>query len=278
MDIDIDPKILEEIRKLSLSSDVKFNRFFSDLTPETRSVLETIIRHYIPGIKRIRSMTVQKHAFHDKGGGLIADIAMEMMNGETIWVEMQNWNGKKEEVKFSRWEHERNLQLKKSKEKGCYLLVLLNTNESEGKRKIWDGFRDIESIRYSMKPDYHDTQMDEEIFPGEADGVIMILNMERLSRRKDTLGDIFHDLLVPGNVELKNRDMEKRRKEVFTEEEEIAMCYEEQKMHERLLDAALEKHRIKDIKFMHSLGASAEEISKGIDIPLNKVKKILEME
>ena len=48
MDNDIDPKILEEIRKLSISSNVKFNRFFGDLTPETKNVLETIIRHYIP--------------------------------------------------------------------------------------------------------------------------------------------------------------------------------------------------------------------------------------
>ena len=57
--------------------------------------------------------------------------------------------------------------------------------------------------------------MDEEIFPEEADGVITFLNTERLSRRKDTLGDIFHGLLIPGNEELKNKDMEKRRKEVF---------------------------------------------------------------
>ena len=62
--------------------------------------------------------------------------------------------------------------------------------------------------------------MDEETFPEEADGVITFLNTERLSRRKDTLGDIFHDLLIPGNEELKNKDMEKRRKEVFTEDEE----------------------------------------------------------
>ena len=62
--------------------------------------------------------------------------------------------------------------------------------------------------------------MDEEIFHEEADGVITFLNTERLSRRKDTLGDIFHDLLIPGNEELKNKDMEKRRKEVFTEDEE----------------------------------------------------------
>ena len=54
--------------------------------------------------------------------------------------------------------------------------------------------------------------MGEEIFPEEADGVIMLLNIERLSRRKDTLGDIFHDLLIPGNEEMKNKDMEKRRK------------------------------------------------------------------
>ena len=43
--------------------------------------------------------------------------------------------------------------------------------------------------------------MDEEIFPEEADGVITFWNTERLSRRKDTLGDIFHDLLIPGNEE-----------------------------------------------------------------------------
>ena len=57
--------------------------------------------------------------------------------------------------------------------------------------------------------------MKEEIFLEEADGVIMFLNTERLSRRKDTLGDIFHDLLIPVNEELKNKDMEKRIKEVF---------------------------------------------------------------
>ena len=39
MDNDIDPKIMEEIRKLSLSSNVKFNRFFGDLTPETKMYL-----------------------------------------------------------------------------------------------------------------------------------------------------------------------------------------------------------------------------------------------
>ena len=49
--------------------------------------------------------------------------------------------------------------------------------------------------------------MDEEIFPEEADGVITFWNTERLSRRKDTLGDIFHDHLIPGNEELKNKDM-----------------------------------------------------------------------
>ena len=60
MDNDIDPKILEEIRKLSISSNVKFNRFFGDLTPETKNVLETIIRHYIPKLKSIKNLTIQK--------------------------------------------------------------------------------------------------------------------------------------------------------------------------------------------------------------------------
>ena len=57
--------------------------------------------------------------------------------------------------------------------------------------------------------------MDEENIPEEAGGVFMFLNIERLFRRKDTIVDIFHDLLIPGNEEMKNKDMEKRRKEVF---------------------------------------------------------------
>ena len=38
----------------------------------------------------------------------------------------------------------------------------------------------MEAIRYPMKPDYHDGGMNEEIFPEEADGVIIFLNTERL--------------------------------------------------------------------------------------------------
>ena len=64
-------------------------------------------------------------------------------------------------------------------------------------------------ISYILCKDYHESIMDEEIFLEEADGVIMFLNTERLSRRKDTLGDIFHDLLIPGNEEFKNKDMKK---------------------------------------------------------------------
>ena len=56
------------------------------------------------------------------------------------------------------------------------------------------------------------------------------------------------------------------------------MSYEERKMHERLLEYALEKIRIKDIKFMASCGISAEDISKGTQLQLEKVKKILETE
>ena len=272
--MDFDPKILEKIRKFSLSSDIKFNRFFSELTPETKRILETIIRHYIPGVKRIKSMVVQKYAAHDKGRGRITDIEIEMMDGENIWVEMQNWNEKKEEIRFRRWDDERHLQLKKAKGRRCYLFVLFNTKEDEEEYRVWNGFRDTESIRYAMKPNYHNREMDEEIFPEEANGVIMFLNMEKLSRRKDALGDIFHDLLVSGNVELKNKDMETRRKEVFTEEEETRMCYEERK----LVEEMTEEYRIKDIKFMYSEGISPEKISKGINYPLEKVKKILEME
>ena len=62
MDYNIDPEILDEIRKLSLSSNTKFHRFFGDLTPETKKVLETIIRHYIPGVKSIKRMIIQKYS------------------------------------------------------------------------------------------------------------------------------------------------------------------------------------------------------------------------
>ena len=110
----------------------------------------------------------------------------------------------------------------------------------------------------------------------------MLLNTEKLSKRSDALGDIFSDLLVPGNVELKNKYMEKRRKEVFTEEEVRKMCYEEQKLVEKfakeIAEEIAEKKRIPDIKFMASRGISAEDISEGTQLPLEKVKKILETE
>ena len=56
------------------------------------------------------------------------------------------------------------------------------------------------------------------------------------------------------------------------------MSYEERKMHERLIEYALEKKRAQDIKFMYSEGISPERIAKGINLPLEKVKKILETE
>ena len=74
------------------------------------------------------------------------------------------------------------------------------------------------------------------------------------------------------------KDMEKRRKEIFTEEEVIKMCYEEQKLVEKFAEEIAEKKRIPDIKFMASRGISAEDISEGTQLPLEKVKKILETE
>ena len=114
--------------------------------------------------------------------------------------------------------------------------------------------------------------MGEEIIPEEAGGVIMFLNIEKLSRRKDTLGDIFHDLLIPGNEELKNKDMGKRRKEVFIEEEERKTCNEKQK----LVDKFTEENRVSDIKFMFSEGISPERIAEVTKLSLEKIKKILE--
>ena len=56
------------------------------------------------------------------------------------------------------------------------------------------------------------------------------------------------------------------------------MSYEERKMHERLIEYALERILIKDIKFMYAEGISPERIAKGVNLPLEKVKKILETE
>ena len=77
--------------------------------------------------------------------------------------------------------------------------------------------------------------MGEEIFPEEADGVIMLLNIERLSRRKDTLGDIFHDLLIPGNEE------------------------------QKLVDKFTEENRVSDIKFMFFGGILWKELQKDLN-------------
>ena len=81
-------------------------------------------------------MLVQKYAAHDKGRARITDIEIEMVDGENIWVEMQNWNEKREEVVFRRWEDERHLQIKKAKGRKCYLFVLLNLRETEKEYKI----------------------------------------------------------------------------------------------------------------------------------------------
>ena len=56
------------------------------------------------------------------------------------------------------------------------------------------------------------------------------------------------------------------------------MCYEEQKLVEKFAEEIAEKKRIPDIKFMASRGISAEDISEGTQLPLEKVKKILETE
>ena len=52
------------------------------------------------------------------------------------------------------------------------------------------------------------------------------------------------------------------------------MSYEERKMHERLMEPFM----IKSIKFMYAEGISPERIAKGVNLPLEKVKKILETE
>ena len=187
----------------------------------------------------------------------------------------------------------------------CYVFVLFNIKK--GKSKVWDGFRNREMIVYSMKPDYHEEGMNERAFPEVANGIIILLNLKKLSDRNDELGEISRDLLASGEEEVKNEHVRKRMKEVFTNEEVKKMCLEEErflkseakklvkeqekKIEEKIekkvekkiekkieekIEKKIEEKETEHVRFMFfSLGATPEKISEGIKMPLEKVKAIL---
>ena len=165
-----------------------------------------------------------------------------------------------------------------------------------------------------------------------ANGIIILLNLKKLSERDDELGEISRDLLASNEKDIKNESVRERMKEVFTNEEEKRMCIEEErfiksmakklvKEHEKKYEKKyekklkeidkkleekdkkleekdkkldekdkkleeidkkleesnkqLEEKDIAHVKFMLSLGATPEEISKGIRMPLERVNAIL---
>ena len=187
-----------------------------------------------------------------------------------------------------------------------YVLVLFNIKN--GKNKIWNGFRDKEMMVYAMKSEDYEEGMDKRAFPDIVNGIIILLNLKKLAERDDELGQISRDLLARNAKDIKNESVRKRVKEVFTKEEEKRMCIEEERMlkslakklvkeqekkiqeeqekkyekqlkeNEKKLEESNKQLEEKDndyIKFMFSTGLSPEIISKGIKMPLDRVKAIL---
>ena len=179
-----------------------------------------------------------------------------------------------------------------------YVLVLFNIKN--GKNKIWNGFRDKEMMVYAMKSEDYEEGMDKRAFPDIVNGIIILLNLKKLAERDDELGQISRDLLARDAKDIKNESVRKRVKEVFTKEEEKRMCIEEERMlkslakklvkeqekkyekqlkeNEKKLEESNKQLEEKDndyIKFMFSTGLSPEIISKGIKMPLDRVKAIL---
>ena len=196
-----------------------------------------------------------------------------------------------------------------------YVLVLFNIKN--GKNKIWNGFRDKEMMVYAMKSEDYEEGMDKRAFPDIVNGIIILLNLKKLAERDDELGQISRDLLARNAKDIKNESVRKRVKEVFTKEEEKRMCIEEERMlkslakklvkeQEKKIQKEQEKKYEKQlkenekkleesnkqlvdkekkleekdndyIKFMFSTGLSPETISRGIKMPLERVKAILAM-
>ena len=302
-------KLMKRIRNMPLVSDLKSRRFFRDKTPEVCHILEVFLSYVLGEMVKVKNINTQKHGYQKNDRERIADIDLEISGGRSGMVEIQNWNGKLKDIGFSRWEGIRDIQRYLYGNKKCYVLVLFNIKN--GRSKVWEGFRDREMIVYSMKPDFHAKGMDERVFPEVANGIIILLNLQKLAEMDDELGEIARDLISKDEKGIKNKHVRKRVKEVFTDNEVKKMCIEEERLikseakklvkeHEKKyekkyekklkekekklkekdkkleeIDKKLEEKDIEHVKFMISLGATPEKISEGINMPLERVKAIL---
>lgn len=112
--------------------------------------------------------------------------------------------------------------IRASRNEQCFLLVLYDTED--GSDELWQDFRDEEMAVYSMMSKKPLEKTNIYLFPVVANGVMIFLNLNKLSQRKDEIGEICHDLLAPGGVKLRNSAMEKRRKIAFTKKVVKEMC------------------------------------------------------
>ena len=214
--------IKEKVNELPIVADLKFRRFFSQGTPETFYIIEKFLELAISDNIKVTNITCQKHVFDSDQNENVTDLEIEAEGKEKVWIEMQRWNNKKEELSFFRWEKLRLTQLELHENEQCFLLVLYDTED--GSDELWQDFRDEEMAVYSMMSKKPLEKTNIYLFPVVANGVMIFLNLNKLSQRKDEIGEICHDLLAPGGVKLRNSAMEKRRKEAFTKKVVKEMC------------------------------------------------------
>ena len=118
---------------------------------------------------------------------LAPDLEIEAEGKEKVWIEMQRWNNKKEELSFFRWEKLRLTQLELHENEQCFLLVLYDTED--GSDELWQDFRDEEMAVYSMMSKKPLEKTNIYLFPVVANGVMIFLNLNKLSQRKDEIGE-----------------------------------------------------------------------------------------
>ena len=277
--------ILSKVHKMPIVADFKFRRFFAKDTPEARHIIEELLKVCIPGIKKIKRIISQKHVYDDNQSENVTDLEVETDEGEEIWIEMQRWNKNKDEIALLRWEKLRLSMIENHKDKKCFLVVLFDTRE--GGKDVWGDFLDRESSFYSMADSQSSGNKGESPFPSIAKGVIILMNINKLSERKDEVGDICRDLLTPGGNVLTNSAMEKQRKKVFSKKVEEEMCQyvrdivdsEKAELIARNEDLTARNEGLTNtvifaVNSMRSKGMTDQEIAVALHLSLSEVKAI----
>lgn len=116
---------------------------------------------------------------------------------------------------------------------------------------------------------------------------MIFLNLNKLSQRKDEIGEICHDFLAPGGVKLRNSAMEKRRKKAFTKKVVKEMCKyikaicdeENEELIKKAENLANEYNIIKKqnaglIKILITEGFSDKEIASRANLTLKEVEAV----